>query len=207
MKHIIIWSGGLDSTWLLYKYAVNSSIENPITAISIEGKFLDKRKIIMERKAKKKILEILKKKGCHINHIIIKSNVKSDIYLDYFNTQPVLWLCNIIPIIPLEECTVHFGYIKEDSFWHCKDIFVKSFYNLTDLRLVGSRKDIKLQFDLEWFTKKEIIRLMKINGLYKHTWSCEFPTETFKRCGKCYPCKTIKLNDVKIKHKNRERKK
>jgi len=194
MQEVVIWSGGCDSTKILYDLARNSSANKPVLAISVEHSRTDDLKRKKEEEARKKILKWMKEEGYHIEHETIK--VTPDLMTPTGFNEPSCWVCSVVPYLP-SFCNVHFGYIFEDSFWHLKGEFTDTFHSITSLRI--NKYDIKLFFDLEWTHKKEIIKELKEIGLFKLIWTCERPKKNGNMCGKCIPCKSLKTNLQELK--------
>jgi PP-loop superfamily ATP-utilizing enzyme len=56
-NHTVVWSGGCDSTFLLYEVAKKFGTKgNPVTALSFDVPFINEHKKIQEDKAKTNIL-------------------------------------------------------------------------------------------------------------------------------------------------------
>ena len=190
MKEVICWSGGADSTLLLYNHALNSSRENSVYAVSIEehNGIATDLKLKSESVARKNILKYMKAKGFHLKAIKIKYGASD--FPDSFN-QPLCWLSCVGQVIP-NDSNVHFGYTVEDRFWHIRKEFNDAFFTLMSLNTARSDRNVGLVYDFEWTEKKEILKNLKKLGLDKLIWTCERPKKVGVPCGKCDKCKELK---------------
>jgi 7-cyano-7-deazaguanine synthase in queuosine biosynthesis len=184
MKHLVMWSGGSDSTYLLNRLLKDSTKNEPVCALSIiwGTSLKDKSESI----ARKHLSEEFKKRGYHLIYKEVKLN-STGFASDTHNAQPIMWLTTLFQNIQ-NDAIVHFGYNFSDSFWHIKGKFVKAFYALVNIRDI-TPPDIKLCFDLEWEYKKNIIKRLKRERLLKYIWTCEFPKKVGVPCHKCDKCK------------------
>ena len=188
----VIWSGGADSTYILNELAKDSSKKFPIRAISVVSKTTTKidRQGVAERRARKKLLEIFKERGYHIQHEEVP--ILRRFFCGSVNHQGFLWLLGAFPALP-QRGTVSFGYVFEDSIWHAKHEFIEAFNALDRLRERGE-SNLKISFPLEWTEKESVLKSLKKEKLLEHVWTCERPTNNLHRCGKCNKCIEYKDN-------------
>lgn len=105
--------------------------------------------------------------------------------------QCVFWLGLAVPYLRESE-NLFMGYIKSDDFWHYKSFAYAAFDNLQIL----AGHSGKLMLPMEWVTKSEVVR--RLRELKLRTWSCECPKGK-KPCGKCTPCKRLRLVDLELR--------
>ena len=188
----IMWSGGMDSTALLYAVAKTfRTRKNPIYAISITCDSIISYK--KERWIRKQQKKIFKKEKLHIKYINI--DIKN-VYGKYNRScqlgsmlQPLLWLSSILFIYKYNNfAQVLFGYVREDDIWH-KIYEFKQIFNSN--KLFVENTTIELKFPLEWIKKHEIINFLTKYKLINYTSYCE--EENIKSCGKCPSCKRVLL--------------
>ena len=185
MRHVVMWSGGIDSTVLLHRLALNSSLQNPIIALTIEHHQIYNDQQKSQGQAQKEYLRFAKARGFHIKHG--KIYVKGTIGTEALFAQPMLWLCHIAPYLK-DEDNVHFAYIRHDDFWHIKDRFELALDGIMAIR--GYK--ITLCLDLEWKDKEEIWKEFKGEKIpLSCIWTCEY-SKNGKPCGKCKKCKELK---------------
>jgi 7-cyano-7-deazaguanine synthase in queuosine biosynthesis len=194
--HVVVWSGGCDSTLLLNLVAENfGTYEKPVKAISIHHHLIGDMKNRKETESREKILSELKSRGLHIVHNVIE--IKSE--MDYMYgkggglPQAFVWALNILTYVA-HGSNVYFGYIRHDDFWHLRQYFEEMIE--AGCKLLG--KEIKLHFPLEYCSKEYIIADLAVRKLYDLVWWCEIPTEKGEKCGECIPCKTHSTALVKL---------
>ena len=184
IKNIILWSGGGDSTYLIYKLTTENPkelyhvvfYENPI--------FVNYNNYI-----KIKLQNILKKfNNMGIDNIIFQENKL------YFNVEKIKYP-TLYPTIPLsyhfdliqyfdQETKVYQGFIKEDAEFHNKYLF----FNLYDLFSKFLNLKLNIEFPLEYISKINIIEnLIKLN-LHKDVTYCVNIDEKGNSCNKCRNC-------------------
>jgi len=187
---LVVWSGGLDSTFLLTKIAEEfSSKKFPVLAYSFVTDFLNSNKVIMENRARKNYLRWAKKRGFHIDYKEVSITFSTIPNKGW--AQGLSWFSFIIPFIP-NDCDVYFGYIQGDSIWLAVNYFHEAYKNLS---YVGDKKNTKLCYPFSYKKKWEIVKEVVDYGIPKKCfWTCEEPEKKkgkIKKCGKCEPCRTL----------------
>ncbi len=192
----ILWSGGCDSTLILYwilEWLKNLNDNRVINAYSFYHHQFNDNKMDWERQKRHRFIMWAEDKG--FNNKI--SHHEISFSKDIINTgpssccQPAIWVSQIIPIIPY-DCLLFAGYHKGDDFF-AYNIFsnwLKAFTSINNL----FGKTIKFYTPLVNHNKNEIIKLIKnIDGLYNNTWWCESVWSDGKPCGRCLPCEAHEL--------------
>ena len=195
---IVLWSGGCDSTLLLYTYGYmiknNDAKSVKLYTLSYDLDFVNPKKRERELEARKKIKEILAKDGITFDNITI--NITHDFTgNDFYNERGnrefgglPLQLINSTYALALAhpDAKVLVGFLRQD----CAMIAIDQFEKMVKAwnKISGKRLDFVLP--LKHFTKESVIEdLLRINPkLYESTWYCEFPTYNNKPCGNCVPC-------------------
>ena len=203
MKNIaVLWSGGLDSTYLILKrlregYNINAYYVEILN---------NEKKTIAEKKAIQQITEQLLKDYPKTFYVHPNPVMKNYINLgdnDPFKlTQPVLWLL-AIPVIMSYGVTyekIEISYIMYDdalSYMEDAKSFLKSLNGFNNGEY--SYESI-VSYPLIKKLKKEIYYEMKNDPIMKKyidlTWSCEAPIFKGKKiipCKSCEPCKSRKF--------------
>ena len=210
--HYVVWSGGCDSTLILYNLC--SLLDHP-SVITCKPSWLGDEKIMMEKIARsniKKFIESTHQRQVSIyeSHSIelnVKTHTKA---VNYGIVQPEMWLLQTLPFIP-NHSVVHFGYIQGDCFWYYKEKFLNIAKNT--IMMLG-KSDISISFPLRHTPKYEILsELMDIkdddsNSLYDQCWWCELPMAVGKnpneiihtKCERCNACITHKIALDFLKH-------
>ena len=180
MTIFIPWSGGYDSTLLLYENALENPNEliNAITVLNLNNNDQEKA----EAKARKQLKKQLKLPNIRYHTIRI----------DYTNTpeeyQISRWFSTLIPVLDNgdELCMAYLGSDGVD-FFALKPEFETAFNAFMDLRQIKCT----LSFPFMYKTKGYVIKELKKAELLKYVWTCGKPKKG-KPCGKCMKCISIK---------------
>lgn len=185
MSHVVIWSGGADSTASLYYWAGVSCRSWPVRALTIvDHKNINTNQLKAQARAQKRFLQLAEKRKLHIKHhrLILKGNCDAR-----DSSQSELWLCHLFPYFNDEE-TIHFGYIRRDDFWHFGERFKKTF----DALAAARDKPPTLELGQEWKEKWEILEYLRKNKVPDNCWwTCEMVGKNLRPCGKCKKCEEL----------------
>lgn len=185
---LLCWSGGCDSTLLLYKLLKSG---NPnVRTISFNHHGVGAQ--FQNRTARGAILKWLSNKG-----LKVKDHTELTINADYGGHitrpdglgQPTIWQFNALSYLNKDE-NLYLGYIKSDCIWHYRTQLFDLFNNACQmLHYTGS-----LMMPLEWETKSDIIESLTSIGLDKLVWWCEGVGYSIgsEPCGNCSTCREIK---------------
>lgn len=181
--YVVIWSGGCDSTLLLYEVAERySTKDRPVAAFSINHYLVNDKKTEKEKESREKILTELRARGLHVIHREITVTGDLSCYNYTGGMQSYIWLTSVLPYVK-KDSTVYLGYMQDDdnSTFSLEQDMVKMM-----CRMLGKKVDLLAPYAIH---DKEAIntRLMELD-LYDLTWTCEMTTDG-KRCGHCKPCK------------------
>lgn len=188
MSDLVLFSGGCDSTLVLYTQAMNqlknNAIYNRVTAVSINHDQVPSQK--QQQNARSKIKAEFIKRELPIDWIDVTITQSGGFIAGGGTSQPVLWLPTAALYLKAGD-TLYTGYHSGDGYW--------VFHNEAELALqsflkVMDKKDIKIEHQLQFKDKACIIRELKERGLYDLCWYCEEPTPSDTPCGNCTPCKT-----------------
>lgn len=205
-KDLLLWSGGLDSTSIFFKYFLK---RNPIDLVYFDLQN-NHRKSRAELTARDRIKQILKfnypDASMYLSSITDRVYEINEIHpvrngaVSYW--QPFIWLTSLIQIIntDVEYQNVILGYIQKDDFWHIRREFEDAYKNLQ--YVVSPHDGIKwptLSYPFEWKSKQDLVNELsehKVGRLIlDQIWTCEMPRdEEFEllSCGLCLPCKKLK---------------
>lgn len=192
--HVVVWSGGCDSTAILYAVAKKfSTKEKPVIAVSYDFSHIQGMKRHKEDEAKEKFLTYCKQEGLNIDHKVINLNVDMDVYQYGSLIQAYTWVSTLGPYLK-DKTNLYLGYIRTDDIWH-------QFGELKEL-LKSTQKYLKRELNvltpLQYREKDEIIKYLVETGIYKMTWYCELPTLNGEKCEYCAPCKTHEMAIMKM---------
>lgn len=177
---MICWSGGCDSTLLLYDRAKNSSSIWPERTISINH--CNVPNIQDQAKARQKILVKLKDKGFHIEPI--EATFENTSYpIKESLIQPQIWLSIAVQYLRKDE-DLYMGYIMGDCIWQYKTELINAF---NALQAIGGKTG-QLQFPLQNCDKTYVIQGLTEAELINDVWFCEGGIDGI-RCNRCGSCK------------------
>lgn len=185
---LVCWSGGCDSTLVLYDLAQKASPLDPVRAVSfdVSQTFMRKEQAL----ARKRILAWMKKKGLHVDHFEIGLNtgIKGNYSLhSYGNPQAVLWLLATQALTKEED--LYMGFVRKDDWWGDYASWHLIFTTLQD---VAGRAG-KLRTPLCKTHKHNVVARLREIGLLDLTWWCgadDLLKNKRRRepCGYCNSC-------------------
>lgn len=189
--HFVLWSGGCDSTLLLYELLETYGPENVI-AISYKYPFLLENKYLTEKKYRDKFKEKMKEKGpnfSNFKHMEINVSYGQQNIDDCVSIrsggliQAVSWLLSV-PIFTRTNDKIYSGIISGDDLLIWLNSYEELFKNVSKIL----DRDISLRLPYIQMTKADVIRKLIQYDLYDSVWFCEIPPEVNKKCYKCKPC-------------------
>lgn len=186
MRHLVLWSGGADST-LLLDDLLRDNESHLVTALSVaQHPHLTIGKMVREASARRKYIKMSDKPFAHGEYKVFMSDTDLGFQVEGTNHQVFWWLLAASTYIR-SDMKVHLAYIRGDDFWHCVDR-VKIMF---DALVYGRHlQNVELVFDFEWTEKIDILRRVKERKL--PYWTCEMPIKTnnrWKACGGCDSCR------------------
>jgi 7-cyano-7-deazaguanine synthase in queuosine biosynthesis len=191
---LILFSGGLDSTYLLHDRLLRGDVETLYVAASQCPK-----KIKRELAARKKIIDYLNK---HCEYSIRRDNVvhldidtQNGPVMDCSWAQPFMWLTGALKISDgdFRHSCLEVGYVSGDSI-------LSRLHNITQawehLQAFTKHHPIPIQFPLQTRLKHDMLRTLHV-PLWEHIWVCEMPVKpkgrgkrNYVACGECPACDT-----------------
>lgn len=171
----VLWSGGLDSTYLIYKLLQDGY---KVNAYYIEIKN-NPTKVITELNAIKKMLPLFNKFNFEYKGILTSFALNTDGLTPQGMQQSPIWLLSAYFL----NDPVCIGYVmNDDSISYIAD-YLKIAESLSLLRYNA----IQLEFPLIKTKKEDIIRLLPKEYLAVVV-SCENPKTNGSKCKKCSAC-------------------
>lgn len=184
-KVAILFTGGLDSTYLVYKnlmegnivYLYYIEIENNKNKTKLELKNIERIYKIFEEQFPGKIYE---------SRTIFKILTWENNY-NFALIQPPIWVLGISFIQNKNFDEIQIGYVSNDcAISYINDIL--KLYNSYSPLNDNEKSMIPLTFPLMKYSKEEIMNsLPKIYS--KNVYSCEGPSMEYIPCGSCVTCK------------------
>lgn len=191
-KTLLLFSGGIDSTVILY-----SLMKKGIRPLCLTFNYNQRHKKELSSAEK-----IAKKAGC--SRLVIKLDLGfshsslispgritgRNTYVPGRNMLFLSYASSVAESLGIKE--IYIGANKDDSrnFPDCRREFIKSF---SEAIQKGQRKKIKIRAPLLNLTKQEIIaRGIKLKVSLEDTWSCYAGGK--KPCGVCEPCRKLSFS-------------
>lgn len=178
---VVIWSGGVDSTVVLYELLLDSSFNKPIGALSVNHFFLHGGKIKGESSTRKNFIDnFVTKNGYNLiyDEIGFKGGSQATVYNEMI--QPTSWLTLIHSLVH-KNATIHWGCLRTDS--HIK--YMDRFHELIAVLNRISDKNVKLQIPLMNYTKFYSLEKLFRYKLENYVWVCEIPSEDKDKVTQC----------------------
>ena len=204
-KHVmVLFSGGLDSTYLIWKNLKKGNIVKPVY-IEIKN---NKNKSIVEIQQAKLLVEEFKKE---FSDQIEEFKIVSEFRVNSFRSivtfsQPLIWVLSVLFGIEKHYDEINIGYVIGD----CAISFLREIRNLykSTLPFTDEKKLPKLKFPIMKESKYSMLYELPENYV-KLITSCEAPVllkygiklnnneryRFFEPCGMCEVCKKIKNNN------------
>lgn len=190
-KHYVLWSGGCDSTLLLFELLQEYGSDN-VVAVSYNYPWLDKIKHDSEvayRNAFKAKMNLRGSRYANFKHIELEIGSTSDKGFAWPVSgglpQAIAWLLSI-PLYMNDGDYVYEGGIKEDDL----TLFTDEYQSIVDnISTILGRK-IKLRRPYLYYRKADIIDKLIRYDIYDCTWYCEMPRDVGTPCCHCVPCAT-----------------
>lgn len=189
-KHYIFWSGGNDSTLLLYELLNRFPQEN-IIAISYQFPWLTEHKMESENNFREKFKNLMYTKGfTKWRHTTFRTDITNskltgvDSVIPKALYQPIAWLL-AAPILIESNSIVYLGTNKNDDL----TLYMNDLENLFKLIANIMKKNMILSQPYQYLSKTDIIKKILEYDLYDYTWHCELPVKMNIPCYKCKPCK------------------
>jgi len=199
-RHIVVWSGGADSTLLLASLLEKYNNTEPVVALTINHFMLHFFKTQQEEAARARITRALALAGYTFEHVVL--NVTVDDGNNVFDksdarglVQPIVWYSNIFPYLQNDDI-IYLGYIRGDDMWHHKTEIDNIVYYVKQLMYLN----VKFKYPLEWVSKAEVYKGLKRFMLDQFVWTCETPLENGHPCHTCNPCRHKYLAEYELQH-------
>lgn len=208
---LILWSGGLDSTYLLQTELMKGDVEvlyvnggqdSIKKAAEIDARY-SMEHFLAPIGGKKRYKGTIRK--AHIVNVSTGTNTPQHTF-----QQPLQWLNGAFEVIDYtKHSALLVGYISGDQIGPMLES-IKVLW--TTMQTVGKYGNVPVDFPLAFVSKLDILERIDPR-LVQKIWVCETPIEhvvktfytsrsTFKRCKKCLPCRTMQtqLYNWKITH-------
>ena len=203
---IVLWSGGCDSTVLLYYIAkrmqeMGIDTKDHLFTISYDFDYVSKLKQKYEKKAREDLTKVFKERfSIEFESIEMKITSNLEDMNNFFSERGgihnkpsfTLQLLNTTYILALAhpKATIFDGFLGSDGFIYGK-MFSSDFKKLLDAWNNISGKDLEFIQPLIQFKKSDIIKELMDLDLYRYIWFCESNNENLiKPCYNCHSCES-----------------
>lgn len=184
-NYLVSWSGGLDSTYLIY-YLLNQGHHVDAIYTTLGN---NKNKTAYEKRAIEQLLSYFE--GRDFTYTEDNYSVLLKGYNVLFFQQPLIWINALVYNLKETTTNVALGYIMGDDIIS----YIPDLHDLWNNVCKFLQYDIKqpeLEFPLIRYPKEIIFHELP-DYLKEHVVWCKHPVDN-KHCGKCKPCK--KMNDI-----------
>ena len=188
---LVCWSGGADSTLVLYDLAEKSSAAEPVNTVSFRVSQVGAER--EQARARERILKEFKKRDYHVNSCEIDVKVTKGSGMDCHGLpQAAVWTLGI-QVLGQEE-DLYLGYIKGDDWTWNRAEYVRVFEAWQHI----SARTGNLFTPLGLTPKHHVLDRLEDARLLHLVWWCEClgrsPVNTgrvrTKPCGDCESCRT-----------------
>lgn len=192
-KHIVLWSGGCDSSLLLYELLKAYGKEN-VVAVSYSYPWLFAPKCKAEtlhRAAFKSKLALRGFPDIQHTHITVD---KEDYHTQLEAVagglpQAIGWLFQIFPYC-LSNTAVYHGVVKGD----CLPLWIQDYEAIVRHTAKILQREIRFRTPYIEISKPEIIERLIMEEMLEECWFCEVPRENGKYIDACFECTTCRTH-------------
>ena len=192
-NHYLMWSGGTDSTLLLYELLDTYGPEH-VFAITYKYPWLLDAKAQSEKFAREAIKAKLatigpKFRGFSHTEITVTQEQINGSYMQAYQggglPQAVAWLLSV-PIYASENSYIYDGGIRGDDL----TLRLEEYHTLFRGVAGVMRKGLTLREPYLHYTKANVLEKLIGYDLYDVAWFCEQPDDVTTACYRCTPCTT-----------------
>lgn len=187
-RKLIVWSGGCDSTLVLFEELVRSRARGyraDQAVVRTVSFVVDRIGAQQEQEtARRRIVAKLRSDGHVFREETIRVTFGESVR---FRAQPQTLMSLACSILESDEDLV-FGWIRSDDAFHSMQSLRRAFDALRDAEPSYSSSTSRLLTPLEWMTKGTVIERLRRANLYELTWWCEEPSVPGVACNHCVPC-------------------
>ena len=196
-RNILLYSGGTDSTLLLYELT-QAYPDQIVWTVSIKAPWLDQKKYESELEVRRKFISHLLNKGRLIRHqeVCVSHNLIEEMQpvakteADMLQAecggcpQAVYWLASLLIYLKSGDY-FYYGLLGIDDNASSIENYK---YGMNYFLATLDRTNIDLRTPLIHKTKDYVLSKLLAYDIYDYTWHCEMPREKNIPCYKCQPC-------------------
>lgn len=151
---LILWSGGLDSTYLVWDHVSNGRSVD-VMYINLHNNVESCKREIAARDQIKKLLEQFKEG--RIRNDIIVDMPSMDVADEVQMSQALVWMFAYhLNFDTLKHSHAELAYVRGDDFWHISNSIAEAHKHL--LRCFRGEEQFRIKYPMEWMDKTTIYK-------------------------------------------------
>ena len=194
-RHVVVWSGGYDSTLVLAEVARRYSASATVIAVVVRSQFLGDEQAAMEAKAREAFLKFAASRGWQIHVAEVRAEATRPATAEWtvhaVLTQALLWFHAVVPYLCSND-RVYWGYIRHDEYWLVRDRLVRALEACTEAAFISG---VTFEYPLAAAEKHDVIRVLRELGVpTDDLWTCDEPRPAdgaYKPCKECAKCRAL----------------
>jgi 7-cyano-7-deazaguanine synthase in queuosine biosynthesis len=192
---IVFWSGGYDSTLLVWKEAQRAKDDRTevVSTWSLRWDRLDEKKMESERLCREAFTEFVKSE---LKVTIVNKSIdfKHEINPGGDGSMQAALFVPLCAYLAPEDSTILFGFHKGDDYWQTWHTFDYVRRYIAE----SMHKEVSFEFPLQGMKKYVVIQEIRRLGLERFCWTCETPDGVMRECGNCIPCRNKKVAEFEM---------
>lgn len=192
-RHVVVWSGGYDSTLVLAEVARRYSATNAVIAVVVQSTHLDDRQAKLEQRAREAFLKHAAACGWNIRVATVRLEATAlavDWTVHSLLAQATLWFHAVVPYLRSND-KVYWGYIRRDEYWLVRDRMVRALSACMEASFISG---VTFEYPLACAEKRDVVdALARIGVPTELLWTCDAPDGSNEDvpCGMCGKCKAL----------------
>lgn len=184
---LVLWSGGCDSTLVLYDLAVKEGTrDRPVRALTVKHSMVNAWR--EQAAARKRILARFEQLGLHVACSQVDLTFRGRHWPTSPMGQATAWVA-IAALMVEDKERLYTGHHEGDSMWLSWSNLSYAFQQLCS---AGGKNDVRWETPLFDVRKRGVIERLRKAKLHRLCWWCEHPRGG-KPCGGCAPCRAHEL--------------
>jgi len=190
-KRLVVWSGGYDSTLVLWNELIKNKEAHAISFLLPNvSSMKQSSEMVCRERFKDRAIE----NGFKLHHKTVAITY-DDFMIQDIGIYPLQMLWLMLGMwMASAKTTLIYGYVKRDDFWMNEDKFMSLIKHINDIM----DKKIEIEFPLRETSKYEIYKNIYGLKLEDCVWTCEIPASPMVPCGKCESCIKLELAKKEI---------
>lgn len=185
-ERLLLFSGGIDSTYVLWDYLKNNP-GKPIKVVHVNMKNSERR-LAYEKKASQNIVK-------HLNELYPNTIHYSEFGFDYGTNRIVQdieimgFIIGVVLRDPRITVDKVFVCASKTDLNQGRGYETRSRRRFQIIKAVTDRTDVEFDYPIKDIDREDLIKTLP-KKLLNMTWFCRFPTIQGRPCGRCFTCST-----------------